>query len=48
MTNRQKFLLKVMCKQGMSLENIKEIVPCSNSTIKRYMKEFAPKKRAIK
>lgn len=45
MTNEDKGELRNLCKKGYSFKDIREIVSCSTSTIKSYMKIFSPKKR---
>jgi transposase len=40
MTNEQKTELRYLARQGYSFKEIREIVDCSDSTIKLYMKIF--------
>ena len=44
MTNDEKRLLKQYIKWGWSFRHIQLELGCSNSTIKKYMKQFRPKK----
>lgn len=42
MSNVEKTELRILCKQGKSFDEIREIVDCSDATIKRYLKVFSP------
>lgn len=44
MTNKEKSLLRQLCKEGYSFEEIKRIVSCAESTIKTYLKQFGDTK----
>ena len=48
MTNREKAELREYAKAGYSFSKIKEMVDCSDSTIRQYIKVFAPKKEGNK
>lgn len=40
MTNNEKSELRQLCREGLSFKEIRELVNCAGSTIKRYMKVF--------
>lgn len=44
-TNREKFLLINLAKDGRDIKQIKEYVDCADSTIRRYIKIFRPLKK---
>lgn len=44
MTNLEKQELRQYAKQGLSFKQIRGLVSCSDSTIRQYIKIFAPKK----
>ncbi len=48
MTDEQKSELRLLTRQGFSFKDIREIVSCSDSTIKEYIKVFAPKPKVKK
>ena len=43
MTNKEKAELRKLAKEGLSFSEIRELVDCSNTTIKQYIKIFKPK-----
>lgn len=43
MTDLEKAGLRSLAKQGLSFKEIRELVDCSDTTIRRYIKVFAPK-----
>lgn len=43
MTNRDKKELRQLARQGHSFKYIRDIVDCADSTIKQYIRVFAPK-----
>ena len=42
MTNLEKTELRQLCKQGLSFADIRREVVCSDSTIRQYIRVFAP------
>ena len=42
MTNLEKQELRMLVKQKLNFEEIRELVDCSDSTIRRYIKVFNP------
>lgn len=48
MTNLEKQELRNYCKQGLAFNKIRLLVSCSDVTIRRYLKVFAPKKEVNK
>jgi len=42
MTNIEKQDLRAYCKRGLSFKQIRKLVDCSDSTIRQYIKVFAP------
>lgn len=48
MTNEDKSELKQLAKQGLSFKEIKDIVSCSDTTIKRYIRVFDKKIRTVR
>ena len=42
MKNREKSLLRQLCKAGRSVEHIKTYLDCADSTIKKYQAVFSP------
>lgn len=44
MTNADKNELRDLCKAGYSFKRIRELVDCSDSTIRQYLKVFSPPK----
>ena len=45
MTNAEKSELRYLAKENLSFKQIRKIVDCSDSTIKRYIKVFCPTSR---
>ncbi len=45
MTNDEKCELKGLVMMGYKFDEIRQLVSCSDSTIKRYIKVFGKKKR---
>lgn len=45
MTNLEKAELRRFAKEGLSFDIIRDIVDCADSTIRRYIKIFKPKRR---
>ena len=43
MTNTEKNELRRLVKRGYTFKEIRELVDCSDSTIRQYIKVFAPK-----
>ena len=43
MTNKEKNLLRQLCKERKSLKEIRRIIDCSDATIRRYIKIFNPR-----
>lgn len=44
MTNEDKRYLKELAKRGLTFEEIKRRIDCSDSTIKRYIRVFGESK----
>lgn len=44
MTNKEKNQLRQLAKEGLSFQEIRRIVDCSDVTIKNYIKIFQSKK----
>ena len=44
MTNQDKYDLRQLAKEGLSFEDIRGLVDCADSTIKRYIIVFRKKK----
>jgi len=44
MTNDDKRELRQLAKEGLSFSEIREIVDCTDSTIRRYIKVFQKKR----
>lgn len=42
MTNLEKQELRELCKQGLSFEQVRRQVNCADSTIRQYLRVFAP------
>ena len=47
MTNGQKNALRKFAKEGYTLEEIRGFIDCTDSTIKRYIKQFKPKTQPV-
>ncbi len=47
MTNADKQALRFYVKKGCSIQELKELVGCSYSTIKRYIAVFKPKQNEL-
>ena len=43
MTNQEKSDLRYYCRHGYSFNQIRGMVACSDSTIRKYMNTFSPK-----
>lgn len=43
MTNTEKNELRQLVKRGYTFKEIRDLVDCSDSTIRQYIKVFAPK-----
>lgn len=48
MTNTEKQVLRALCKDGLTFKEIRKLVDCSDSTIREYIKVFAPPKATHK
>lgn len=44
MTNLEKTELRRLVQDGLTFKQIRRVVYCSDATIRRYIKVFAPKK----
>ena len=47
MTNLEKTELRRLVKDGWTFEEIRPVVDCSDATIRRYIKVFAPKQEQL-
>jgi len=45
MTNKEKDYLRRLAKEGRSFQEIREVVDCSDKTIREYIKIFRKKER---
>jgi len=48
MTDKEKNRLRMLAKEGYSFKEIRRIVDCADSTIRRYIKVFSPDRRERK